>query len=93
MIIVIGWVLAIWGFAILCVSVPRHRRAFGFAMVSNQRERLLRVIGFVLLAGSFVSLCLASDVSTALLIWCGVLSLSALLVTVTLAWKKASDSV
>lgn len=84
---VLAWLLCQIAFVLLCQAMPRHARQIWGKALSDQQEIIRRRSGFVLLALSLLVLLATMQTAAALLLWLGLLSLTAFTVSAFLSTK------
>lgn len=87
MISVLAWLFCQIAFVLLCQAMPRHAKQIWGKVLSDQQERIRRRSGFVLLALSLLVLLAAMQFAAAILLWLGLLSLTAITVAAFLTMK------
>ncbi len=87
MISLLAWLLCQIAFVLLCQAMPRHARQIWGKALTDQQATLRRRSGFVLLALSLLVLLANMQIATAILVWLGLLSLTAFTVSAVLSTK------
>ncbi len=88
MMAVLGFALAIAGFACLSMSLAKHHRdVFGKAP-SATAEQGLRVAGWLLLGLSLAASIAAENVVIGIVLWTGLLSGAALIIAMLLTYRE-----
>jgi Protein of unknown function (DUF3325) len=87
MISLLAWLLCQIAFVLLCQAMPRHAKQIWGKVLSEQQEMLRRRAGFVLLALSLLVQLATLQIAAALLLWLGLLSLTAFTVSAVLSTK------
>ncbi|WP_233010077.1 DUF3325 domain-containing protein [Rheinheimera faecalis] len=87
MISVLAWLLCQIAFVLLCQAMPRHAKQIWGKVLSDQQEIIRRRSGFFLLALSLLVLLNKLQLAGAILVWFGLLSLTAITVAIVLTMK------
>ncbi len=85
--IVLGLALPYAGFTALCLAMERHyEQVFGERRIPVGRRRMLRLTGTLLLMASPLPCLAVAGWGTGTVLWCGVLTMAALSLTVLLPY-------
>ncbi len=93
MMTILALLLAVVGFVLLALSLPKHHRDLLGTMPSRTVERAFRASGWLLLGTSLLTCIATSGVSIGLVLWTAVLTVAAiavvLLITYQDLWRRA----
>ncbi|QJR80709.1 DUF3325 domain-containing protein [Alteromonas pelagimontana] len=88
MIMLAGWLTNLLGFWLFALAMPRNRKWLIARKFSSKQEKVARNAGFALLLVSLWCVLRTSFIGDAIVIWCYMLTISALLITGIIAFKQ-----
>lgn len=86
--ILLNWLTCFIGFWLLCLSTPRHRKVFSLIHLTNKQDILYRVSGLSFIFSGLAIAIYHHGPGDGILLWVGVLTMTALLVATTLIFKQ-----
>lgn len=90
MILFISLIISFAGFTVLALGMARHRKTWALTPISSVREQVYLVTGLIIISFSLLINVTQLSTGSAIVWWCGQLSLSALIVVTILAKKRVT---
>lgn len=87
MMLVLVWLISMFGFSILSLGMARHRKSLQLSPLTNKQEIYYLWVGLVVLIASLVLALISLSTADAILIWLGLLSIAALIISGYLSLK------
>jgi len=78
-----------FGFTLLSLGMPRHRKAMGLGPIEIAAERLFFYLGLLCLCSSLRLILLTTSIANGILMWFGMATFSSLFVALFLSFKTA----